>query len=92
MLSLLWLSVVGHGGPLKERAATSVGMDVDMSCPRHALSPSWPLIVGPSGPSRERAAIGTEEIECSIDMCCPATHRIVAIVAYSSLGITVWDP
>jgi hypothetical protein len=77
---------------LKERAATSVGMDVDMSCPHHALSPSWPLIVGPGGPSRERAAIGTEEIECSIDMCYPATRRVVAIMAYSSLGITVWDP
>ena len=47
---------------MKERAATSVGMDVDMSCPCHALSLSWPLIVGPGGPSRERAAIGTEDV------------------------------
>jgi hypothetical protein len=63
-----------------------------MSCPYHTLSPLWPSIVGPDGPLRERVAVGTEEIECSVNMRYPAMHHIVTIVAYSSLGIAVWDP
>jgi len=47
--------------------------------------------VGPGGPLRERVDIGMKEIEHGINMLCPATHHIIAIVAYSSLGIAVQD-